>query len=79
MASTPMNKKRKFVADGVFFAELNEVRAHHHWWRWSRTNIYFYWPPAARVSSSRCSPPAAAPRCPGCARCLWVALAATRP
>ena len=25
MASTPISKKRKFVADGVFYAELNEL------------------------------------------------------
>ena len=26
MASTNISKKRKFVADGVFYSELNEVR-----------------------------------------------------
>lgn len=26
MATTNISKKRKFVADGVFYAELNEVR-----------------------------------------------------
>jgi hypothetical protein len=26
MPATNISKKRKFVADGVFFAELNEVR-----------------------------------------------------
>ena len=25
MAATPISKKRKFVADGVFYAELNEL------------------------------------------------------
>lgn len=31
MAATNISKKRKFVADGVFYAELNEVRASSCW------------------------------------------------